>query len=305
MTIETFDVVSYLDERGIDYAEEGKNVTRGWINMQCPYCADHSNHLGINLDSKQFHCWICGEKGSVTNLVSELEGGCSYAQVNSIMAEHQDFTMLTAPTTTERVGSIKCELPKGVGHNWGDYHHKYLIRRGFDPHALRRAYDLRFSYNIGKYKFRIIAPIIMDGRMVNFTAIDTVNSKQEKYRHCPNEKAVVPIRSCLYNLDTVHNTAVVVEGVTDVWRIGPGAIATFGIEFTKEQIKILASKKPSNIYIMYDAEPQATKQAEKLAYQLDTLSGIKRVEILMLPAGDPADMSEEDVREFRQEIFKE
>jgi hypothetical protein len=43
-------------------------------------------------------------------------------------------------------------------------------------------------------------------------------------------------KETLYNLDNAKDgTAIVVEGPIDVWRIGDGAVATFGVIYTQKQ----------------------------------------------------------------------
>ena len=69
----TFDVYEYLDDRGLVYSEEGDNVSEGWVNITCPFCGDDKNHMGINLRSKYFHCWICNESSNnMINLIMEV-----------------------------------------------------------------------------------------------------------------------------------------------------------------------------------------------------------------------------------------
>ena len=46
--MQNFDIISYLENRGVSYWTEGKNVTDGWVNINCPFSPDPSNHLGIN-----------------------------------------------------------------------------------------------------------------------------------------------------------------------------------------------------------------------------------------------------------------
>ena len=56
-----FDVISFLEEYNIDYTTSGKNVTSGWVEINCPFCGDDpSYHMGVNLSSGLYHCWICG-----------------------------------------------------------------------------------------------------------------------------------------------------------------------------------------------------------------------------------------------------
>ena len=63
MNFQDFDIINYLENREIDYHKAGeKNVGKGWININCPFCDDPSWHLGINLKSKFFNCYICEQK---------------------------------------------------------------------------------------------------------------------------------------------------------------------------------------------------------------------------------------------------
>lgn len=39
----------------IPFSEQGKNIGNGWIGLKCPFCDDHSNHLGLNLQYDFFH----------------------------------------------------------------------------------------------------------------------------------------------------------------------------------------------------------------------------------------------------------
>lgn len=86
---EGFDVLSYLDDMGIEYSTGGDNVSSGWVGIQCPFCSDHKNHLGINLNHKNFSCWICNERGDVVKLIQELEG-ISFIKAKQRVEEYQN-----------------------------------------------------------------------------------------------------------------------------------------------------------------------------------------------------------------------
>ena len=64
MDLSQVDTKALLDDLGIDYKLSGKNVTSGWIEVNCPFCGDPSYHLGIS-PTNLFHCWRCGEKGNL------------------------------------------------------------------------------------------------------------------------------------------------------------------------------------------------------------------------------------------------
>jgi hypothetical protein len=100
----------------------------------------------------------------------------------------------------------------------------------------------------------------------------------------------------LYNLDSVRKTVVIVEGVTDVWRIGDGAVATFGTQYTKAQLALLIGIKRA--FVMFDAE--AEEEGSRLAYDLSAI--VPFVDIINLREGDPASLSEEGVKYLRKDI---
>ena len=109
----------------------------------------------------------------------------------------------------------------------------------------------------------------------------------------------MPINHILYNFDTVKDCVVIVEGVTDVWRMGDGFVCSFRKAMTPEQIQFLMKKRIKRAFVMYDAD--AKDQSYALANQLSGL--IEIVEVLELDGGDPADMALEDVMNLRAEVF--
>lgn len=302
MSKESFNVKAYLEDKHIPYYTEGKNVTRGWIEINCPFCSDPSQHCGVNLSSKMFHCWICGAKGVITKLIQELED-CSYQKAEKIISQYQDLSLLELKQDIlkryEGDGQI---LPKESTVELPGIHRQYLVNRGFDPEEICKRYHIKACYNTGKFKFRLIIPIIMDDKVVNFTA-RSVADVSPKYKHCPNEKAITPMRSCIYNIDSVLDTVLIVEGPLDVWRIGKGSVALMGIEFTEEQIELLQQKELKKAVVMFDGEPQAIRQATKLAAKLSAFVPI--VYVIELPIGkDPDTLDPKTILEIQENVFK-
>ena len=293
----TFDIKEYLDDRGVTYSESGKNVTEGWLNISCPFCDDHSNHLGIDPTTMKMSCWRCGPQGTILNLIREIEG-CSYKEAKAIVELFQTSIPYYTKNSIERrviEGNI---LPKQA-EELKRIHKEYLINRGFAPDYLIEKYQLKACYTIGDYKYSIIVPVIMNGRIVNFTAMSIGQGK--RYKHCSNEKAIIPMKECIYNIDSVRDTALVVEGVTDVWRIGDGAVAVMGMEYTKEQILAIYNSGVRKAVIMFDAGELEKKKGSKLANALSVLIPI--VEIIELESGDPGDFTEKEVKNIREIVF--
>jgi DNA primase len=299
---EFIDVEEYLQAKGIDYDPPGsKNVGRNSIGIRCPFCGDTSNHLGIKLDTKQWFCWICGagrNKGFL-NLVMQLEG-CSYRQAEEILKPfaHSDIGLLgTANRDEIRPLQGHFKLPFEATTEFLSTHRNYLEKRNFDPDFIYTKYQLRCVGPISKrWKLTLIAPVVYHRQMVSFLAADITRRQKKKYKNCPIEESLIPINQTLYNFDNATHTIIVVEGITDVWRIGDGAVALYTKHATRQQLKILSNF--NRVFIMFDAD--AILNAEKLA---NDLAGFTETEIIELSEGDPADMKLDDVQHLRREIF--
>jgi hypothetical protein len=92
-----------------------------------------------------------------------------------------------------------------------------------------------------------------------------------------------------------------VEGITDVWRLGRGSVATFGVIYTHAQIMMIKKAGIKRAFILYDPEQEAQAQAAKLAYTI--ASFVPEVEVLNGFNCDPGDMSQEDVKSLRNMVF--
>jgi hypothetical protein len=64
-------------------------------------------------------------------------------------------------------------------------------------------------------------------------------------------------------------------------------------------VRILCKLKRA--FVLYDAEDKAQDMAEKLCFNLSTVVPI--VETVELESGDPADLSDDDAKQLRKEIF--
>lgn len=304
------DINGLFDEYQIPFREKGENVTVGWINLEvCPFCMNSNYHCGVNLKSGGFHCWVCGEKGGLWKLLKEMEQ-FHKLNIGYIINKFKLGQAFTRPidynaTTeqSERKKKVLYTWPEGALKELPQPHRNYLISRGFDPDFLIKKYKIRGVYNVGKHKWRIIIPTILNGKMVSWVAAWVFREKYPNitpYFNIPPKLAVVPINHCLYNLDTVTDTVIIVEGIIDVWRCGDGFVCSFRKGMTAEQISLLVQKAPKRVFIMYDAE--AIRDANNLA---DNLAGLfPHVEVLELASGDPGELTKQQVQDIRRDIFK-
>ncbi len=302
-----FDVIKYLESEDIDYHVAGeKNVTKGNIGITCPMpdCDDKSWHCNIHLEDQFFKCWNCNGGGQLNYLVACLQD-CSWAQANTIISRfqtefperpigsHPSRENIQPDPQSDPLRGIKGEV------SFPRMHLDYLRGRNFDPDLLIPEYGLKAISNVGPYRFRILVPIVQNGEMVSFTTRD-VTGRSTPYLHCPDGRSITPIKDCLYNLDSVGDKVIIVEGVTDVWRLGKGTVATFGTNFTKRQVELLHDRGIERAFVLFDPEEQAQRKARELTGLLALF--VRWVERLELASGDPADMSPERVLELKKNL---
>lgn len=301
-----FDVLRYLQDYKIPYWDSGKNVSYGWIGIQCPFCSDQSNHGGVNLEKGYFSCWLCGGH-SLIKIIRAIEG-VSHAEAKKRIEEYQTHS----PTTVKRYDDTppKSDITFPIGTSViKDQHRRYLQARGFDPNEILEKYHIlgtgpvAFTNTDGRkvnYSNRIIIPVIYQNKVVTYQGRDITGQAKIKYIPCLKTKEVMHLKSILYNLDNCGDTAVIMEGVLDVWRWGDGGLCTFGIQYTDEQLLCLLESGIKRVVVIFDFESQAQKQAKKLVSALK-LFGIS-AQNHNLKDKDPAELSEQEVWKIKMEL---
>lgn len=228
--------------------------------------------------------------------------GCAPHRAKQLLSQYRTRRGLSVERISKRKPVKTITLPPTTGP-MSDRHKRYLERRKFDADELETLWDLRGTGPIGPFKLRIIAPIYFGGNIVSFQGRDITGKSQLPYKACPMDLEVRHHKRCLYGIDKVKRDGVViVEGITDVWRLGPGAVATFGLGYTRAQLKLLNGF--ARKYIMFDSEDvQAMKQAEVMAASLsgfDQLDGV--VEILDIGKRDPAMLGQREAIKLMEEL---
>lgn len=300
-------LTEFLSDRNIRYRTKGKNIGRGFIGVQCPYCFDSNNHCGLAVDKPYFNCFVCSSKGNLAKYIRQITNYSwrkCYEIQNSIFPEElEDEENVTKGTKDE---SKFYDLYNQFSEKFSKAHKQYLISRNFDIDELKRKYSiLSCSEFPSRYSFRVIAPIIYQNKVVHFIGRDITDKSEQRYLYCPDRLALIPRRNLLYNIDNVSNKIIIVEGVTDVWRIGTGSVATFTTTWTKEQVLEICKLNLKAAFVLFDSEEAAQKKAQKLCDALSLVCRIPHVERIELPddINDPGDMSEQDIRYLKKELF--
>jgi len=134
----------------------------------------------------------------------------------------------------------------------------------------------------------------LDGEVVSWTT-RSIGTQAGRWIHANPEEEVLSIKTLLYGWDYVRASVVVVEGPSDVWRVGPGAVGLFGMVPTASQAYLLSSV--SHRVICFDREPAAQRAARRLAEQLQAFPG--ETLVMELASADPGEATDEEVAELR------
>jgi DNA primase len=200
-------------------------------------------------------------------------------------------------------------LPALTGSLTGPGGH-YLSSRGFNPEAVETKYGVKESGPLGDYKFRLIIPIYFKKELVSFTSRDYTGKGEPKYKAQPVDEAMIPANDCLYNIDTVKDDLLIVEGPADVWRMGDGTVALLGLQCSVSQqeilfrwwMRILRSKKrrrKKRVVMLLD--PKTKRAADKIYYALTSF--IRDIKIIELEGRDPAELTQQEAMNLKKELF--
>ena len=260
--------IEILEEYGVPVAPPGHHhQTYGWIQIDCPFCGKDSNnfHMGYNISGGFVNCWRCGSHPLAITL-RELTG-LNFKQIKSLIDQLDGVI----ERSVERENVKHLELPNGLTPMM-NAHKRYLTSRGFQWDEIEQLWQvLGIGVSSGELSWRLFIPITYQGKTVSWTTRAIGDKVEKRYIGAQADQELIPKSNLLYGFDYARNSIVITEGPLDVWKIGPGAVATLGMNFSQAQVTQLL-KFPRRI-ICYDNEPEAQKQAMKLYDQLGPFSG--------------------------------
>lgn len=302
-----FDWRAFCEDQRLPFVEHGKNVARGHININCPFCGDDkTHHMGLQVDGtgNRWGCWRDPQhRGNrphrlimkLLHVGFEVADGIAKNALGPAPAMEELQTKLEAlGTTTKQEELPACRPPmefKGVTSSprarklFGTY----LRERGYPASTWRRLhkfYGVR-SCLTGPWKQRLILPIYNGRRCVGWTGRLVVSSRtQPKYKTHPEGNM---IKRCLYNHQRAlkgGSTLVVVEGPFDALRVdfygrkhGIRSVATMGTSATSHQRHHLLELATAYDRVVINYDRKAESQALYLQSQLRVIDP----EVLFLP----------------------
>jgi hypothetical protein len=195
-----------------------------------------------------------------------------------------------------------------------DIHRNYLEGRGFDVGELKFYHGIKFTGMMEKWEgmnwqFRVIIPVFdRRNNLVSFQGRD-VTGKQDRYLFPPKEKQVRDCKTLLYGAELCgkKDALLVVEGVMDAWKLGAGAVCTFGSSVTQEQVLEMSHWR--RVFLAFDNEPAALQHAREVAKQLSSLGTeafLVNTDFGLDSQGnvrDVGDLSFSEAREFMKDVL--
>lgn len=280
-------------------------INRGWTNITCPFCDDKTFNGGFNNAGDYYHCWKCGGHNFKQALARAVN--IPFNEVDILIEQYAGRNSLLNKLNKKQAKAIKLTLPTNT---FTPAERKYLKQRNFSPKLLHEKYKIVGGGITGAWKYRIIIPLILDGKIVSWTG-RSILSKQKinelkipRYKNLSIEQSVIDPKSILYNLDNcISQTAVLTEGAFDVMRLGDGFFCSFGTELTQAQI-IEIKNRFSKVLIMFDNEVEAQAKARKFGLQIASMG----VDVEIVDAygdfnkNDGGELTESEVQIIRKEL---
>ena len=302
-----FDVLAYLnDHSDIEWNKSGKNIGKLVGLKSCFWCGDDSYHLGVSISPTQFlSCWKCGYH-SITDFLIKTEG--SYHKAKDALGKYKlnptdILEVLQELENEEEHQNTKLILPETFTSVLPQMAKDYLKKRRYDPLFLQKHYDIMWGGEYGnRTKYRIIFPIYMDNKLVNWTGKDiTENPRNIPYNFELDESAVVKRAGLIFNYDNIKGggSCILNEGVFSACRVE--GVGLLSVNFTKQQILAIKKKKLKNIFLMLDNDTPGERASKRLEAQLSSF--VDNVYNIEYNAEDPDGLSEDEARELKRMIM--
>jgi len=241
----------------------------------CPFCNHYKRKLQVNVDTQQWHCWVCDAKGrSLFTLAKKLKVS------NKVLDElSQIYETYRDTYTSERhaqIGRLPKEFQSLTGRNEKIssivYTHAraYLRKRQVNEEDIIR-YNIGYCVD-GEYGGRIVVPSYDSNANLNYFVGRAIYPGKLKYKNPPVSKDIV-----VFELYINWKMPIVLcEGVFDAIAIKRNAIPLLGKTVSNSLLsKIIINKVPSVVLALdTDASDTSVKISQKLMQYGITVSKV-------------------------------
>tara|TARA_B100001175_G_C19508246_1_gene642121 strand:- start:79 stop:1020 length:942 start_codon:yes stop_codon:yes gene_type:complete len=246
-------IINILDEvLGVGTSLKGNEQSH-----HCPFCHHHKKKLQINLDTQQWHCWVCDAKGrKIQTLLRKLQVDSS--KIKKIYEIYGDDYIVSTTSTDEEKVELRLpsefksllDIPKGINPLYRKVE-QYVKNRGITKEDIIR-------YNIGYcdggiYNNRIIIPSYdVDNRLNYFIARSVYEEEKFKYKNPPVSKNVTIFENQINWKEPITLT----EGVFDAMAVKRNAIPLLGKFIPKTLMDSIYKNGVKKISVILDKDAQ-------------------------------------------------
>lgn len=294
--------------------------------VNCPFCRDQRRRLYV---SYQY-----GECDPRTGAVNRHLFYCHNEQCHTSARNREMFQHMlvfrqshrTAPIATPAAAqspvAIRAApslpdnlLPLDALEAWPAS--QYLVARGFDPAELSRTWNVSYCPRCTTCRPQITARIVIpiyqlpaESVVGNDSAAAlagwqarTVNMMRDDTAPKYLSAAGMAKSQLLYGLPLALQTTGPVwicEGVTDCWRVGPGAVALFGKAASLQQQQMIAryfAGRPLCVLLDRDAQRDAEQLQRLLARARAPAGQVSPIVVVRMPEGrsDPGECTRQEI----------
>jgi hypothetical protein len=279
-----------------------------YYRISCPFCGDSRGRLWINhlfgvedeiTGNRNLWLAICfnenclSQPGRSQELYDRLYG---FKNANIRNREIVILPGEVEAETLQEVGPPGLLLPLDKLPK-RDRVITYLADRNYNINELQTVFNVSYCLNADERyvmaQDRIVIPVYMHEMLVGWQCrypadLNWKLANIPKYYTRPN----MPRRLILYNYDNAvkYPFVVVCEGVTDVWNVGPYAVACFGKHVSAPQLKLLCDGwSDGAIVILLDGD--AWDESQILAERLSSVNYKGKIIPVRLPENkDPGSL---------------
>jgi len=257
MNLQTITIKEYLTQKGIDFKESnGELITKCLFNGCDDDSGSNEAHLYFNIETGQYDCKKCGEKGNLITLAKHL--GDDFVDAKNPPKSNQN----KRPNNVRKLNPLVVEechkaLPDRI--------RKYLNNRGITDELISD-HKLGWGEFYGKWWITIPIPD-RDGKygFVKLRKDPEDNSNPDKYKFFP-----VGSEATIYGWESLKgnkSTLVICEGEFDRLILSkfaiPSITSTAGAgTFKKDWLEYI--KDFDDIYVSFDKDEAGEKESEKL-----------------------------------------
>lgn len=223
----------------------------------CPFCHHHKKKLQVNLETQQWHCWVCDAKGKrIQGLLKKLHvDSHKLKKVYEIYGD--DYVVYSNDSEEEQIelrlpNEFKSLLvePKGINPTFRKVKH-YADVRGITKEDIIR-YNIGYC-DSGLYNGRIIIPSYdFDNKLNYFIARSVFEDEPYKYKNPPVSKNVIMFE----NQINWNEPITIVEGAFDAMAVKRNAIPILGKFIPKKLMDSIYKKEVKHINILLDKDAQ-------------------------------------------------